>query len=338
MMFENLVNSSEGGVYIIAEACDNHMGSFEIARALCRAAKASGSNAVKFQHHIANEEMLRDAKMSDNFEEHLFDFLEENSLSLKQHEKLKLYCDEIDIQYLCTPFSLQAAKEIAPLVPFFKIGSGEFQDHWFIDGLSKIGKPVLFSTGMADISEVVENVEYLRSTGLEFALLNCLSEYPPKFEDMQLKVIIEYINKFPDIVIGHSDHTQTDFTSVIAVSLGARIIEKHLTVSPLIHGPDRDVSIDPTQFQKLNASLRSVNKVLGSEKVLHEKEKAVRAWAYRSVVASQTIKMGEKVDYQNICTKRPGTGIPSKQYKALIGKVVNRQLEIGEMIMREDLL
>ena len=337
-MFESLVNSSEGGVYIIAEACDNHMGSLEIARALCRAAKSSGSNAVKFQHHLANEEMLKSAKMSDNFEEHLFDFLEENSLSLKQHQKLKLYCDEIGIQYLCTPFSLQAAKEIAPLVPFFKIGSGEFQDHWFIDGLSRLGKPVLFSTGMADISEVVENVEYLRSTGLEFALLNCVSEYPPKFEDMQLKVIGDFINKFPDIIIGHSDHTQTEFTSIIAVSLGARIVEKHLTISPLIHGPDRDVSLDPTQFQKLNSSLRLVNKVLGSEKVLHEKEKAVRAWAYRSVVAAQTIKVGEKIDYPNICTKRPGTGIPSKQYKTLIGKVANRQLEVGEMIMREDLL
>ena len=184
----------------------------------------------------------------------------------------------------------------------------------------------------------VENVEYLRSTGLEFALLNCVSEYPPKFEDMQLKVISDFINKFPDIIIGHSDHTQTEFTSIIAVSLGARIVEKHLTISPLIHGPDRDVSLDPTQFQKLNSSLRLVNKVLGSEKVLHEKEKAVRVWAYRSVVAAQTIKMGEKVDYQNICTKRPGTGIPSKQYKTLIGKVANRQLEVGEMIMREDLL
>ena len=110
---------------------------------------------------------------------------------------------------------------MSELVPFYKIGSGEFQDLWFIDGLSKIGKPVLFSSGMSSYSELSENVRYLRQSGLNFAILNCLSEYPPNFDDMNLGVISKLISDYPDIIIGHSDHTQTTFTSSIAVSLGA---------------------------------------------------------------------------------------------------------------------
>ena len=336
-MFETLVNSAKGGVYVIAEACDNHMGSIEMAKALCRAAKSAGADAVKFQHHLAYEEMLKEGDMSDNFDEHLYDFLETNALNLDQHHKLRKYCDEIGITYLCTPFSLKAAHEVSELVPFYKIGSGEFQDLWFIDGLSKIGKPVLFSSGMSSYSELTDNVRYLRQSGLNFAILNCLSEYPPNFDDMNLRVISKLISDYPDIIIGHSDHTQTTFTSSIAVSLGAKIIEKHLTLSHSIHGPDKDVSLDPTEFEVLVKDLRDVNRTMGNSKVVNFNEKAVRSWAYRSVVAAVDIPAGSKISVEQLCTKRPGTGIPSKNYKALVGRKVLQSIPANSMIMWDDL-
>lgn len=335
-MFHDLVKASVGGVYIIAEACDNHMGSIEMARALCRAAKFSGADAVKFQHHIPYEEMLKQGTMSDNFDEHLYDFLERNALSLGQHCDLKNYCEEIGITYLCTPFSLKAAQEIADLVPFFKIGSGEFQDWWFIDGLTQLGKPVIFSSGMSSYSELQKNVEYLSQSTLEFALLNCLSEYPPKFHDMNLKFITQLVNEFPDIVIGHSDHTQTTFTSSLAVGLGAQIIEKHITLSKMIYGPDKDVSLDPEQFKQLVIDLRNVNQTLGSEKIVNEDEVAVREWAYRSVVATKDIPPGTEIEISHLCTKRPGTGIPSKDYKSLLGKKATKHIFENTMMHWED--
>lgn len=336
-MFRDLVNSVEGGVYVIAEACDNHMGSLEMARALCRAAKYAEANAVKFQHHLPYEEMLRQGSMSDNFDEHLYDFLERNALSLEQHFELKNYCDEIGITYLCTPFSLMAAQEISDLVPFFKIGSGEFQDRWFIDGLKMIQKPVIFSSGMSSYSEVKENVEYLLQANFDFALLNCLSEYPPKFHDMNLKFITQLIDEFPGVVIGHSDHTQTTFTSVLAVSLGAQIIEKHITLSEMIHGPDKDVSLNPEQFKQLVRDLRLVNQTLGSEKIINADEVPVREWAYRSVVALKDIHPGTILDLSHICTKRPGTGIPSKDYGSIVGKRATKHIAENTMIGWEDI-
>ena len=137
---------------------------------------------------------------------------------------------------------------------------------------------------------------------------------------MNLKFITQLIDEFPGVVIGHSDHTQTTFTSVLAVSLGAQIIEKHITLSEMIHGPDKDVSVGPEQFKQLVKDLRLVNQTLGSEKIINCDEVPVREWAYRSVVASKDILPGTILELSHICTKRPGTGIPSKDYRSIFGK------------------
>lgn len=336
--FKKITEKCIGGVYVIAEACDNHMGSIEMARALARLAKDSGADAVKFQHHLPDEEMLKCAEMSSNFDEHLYDFLVRNALSLEEHTILKNYCDSIGIQYLCTPFSLKAALEIKHLVPFFKIGSGEFIDRWFIDGLVEISKPVIFSTGMCSEKELIDNANYIKSKSLDFALLNCLSEYPPKFEDMNINYITEMKKIFPETVIGHSDHTKTSFTSVVAVANGAEIIEKHITLSDHVHGPDKDVSLNSSEFTRLVYEVKNVKKVVGSLKKLHEKEVAVRKWAYRSVVAACHIPNGTIITKDHLVTKRPGTGIASKDYKLLIGKRTQKDIAENTLISWSDVV
>ena len=315
--FKRLISKTKGGVFIIAEACDNHMGSIEMAKALVRGAKKAGCDAVKFQHHIPSEEMLKNAKMTDNFDEHLFDFLTQNALTINEHYELKKFCDEINIMYLCTPFSLLAAREISHLVPFFKIGSGEFQDLWFIDHLKKMNKPLLLSTGMCSWDEIIESKKFLND--IDYSLMNCLSEYPVNLEDLNLGVISKMIEEFPDIIIGHSDHSQTNFTSVIAVANGAKIIEKHITLSSYINGPDKDVSISIEQMKDLVFECKNVYKVSKNKKILNKLEKGVRNWAYRSVIATRDIKKDELITEDMICSKRPGDGIPSKDYKKVIG-------------------
>lgn len=333
--FNSLVNKANGGVFIIAEACDNHMGSLEIAKALARGAKKAGCDAVKFQHHLPSEEMLRNAKMSDNFDEHLFDFLVKNALTINEHKLLKKFCDEIGIMYLCTPFSFLAAKEISKLVPFFKIGSGEFQDLWFIDKLKKLNKPLLLSTGMCSWDEITEAKNILKD--VDYALMNCLSEYPVKMEDLNLGVVKKMVEEFPDIIIGHSDHSQTNFTSVIAVSNGAKIIEKHISLSNLIFGPDKDVSISIEQMQELVFECKSIHKVSKDKKILNKLEKDVRNWAYRSVISDQDIEKGQVITEDMICSKRPSGGIPSRDYKKVIGLKAKKRIKKNNFINWEDI-
>ena len=337
MYFENLIQQAEGNVYFIAEACDNHMGSFEYAKALARAAKECGCDAVKYQHHIVDEEMLRAGKMSENFDQHLSDFLDENALSLEQHLNLKKFCQEIGIQYLCTPFSFQAAYEIFDFVPFFKIGSGEFLDRWFIDKLANLGKPVLFSSGMCTYDEMLNNIDYLIYKGLNFALMNCLSEYPPKYEDLNLEIITNLKLKYKNLIIGHSDHTKDIGSCLSAITLGATIIEKHLTLSSYVSGPDASVSINPDQFKLLISNGRRIKKTMGSKKIINQREIAVRQWAYRSVVSTRKIKKGEIILYEDIKTKRPSGGIPSLNYSEIIGKSASRDIECNTLIKWDDI-
>lgn len=330
--FKDLTKKSKGNIYVIAEACDNHMGSLDIAKALVNAAVYSGADAVKFQHHLADEEMLRESPMSDNFSEPLYDFLIRNSLSLEQHYELADYCHQNKISYLCTPFSAKAAYEIAEIVPFFKIGSGEFQDRWFLDQLKELNKPILLSSGMCSLEEVNDNIKYLKRNKFDFAIMNCLSEYPPNYNDMNLNVITLLKEKFSDIEIGHSDHSPEIYTSVVAASLGASIIEKHITISSFVDGPDKSVSVEPFEFKKLVNSLRYIKSTLGKNKVVNKKEKAIRKWAYRSVVARHELPIGHIVKRKDICTKRPGTGIESKKYKEIIGKKIKKKVFSNQII------
>lgn len=334
--FEDLVNHAASGVFIIAEACDNHMGSLDIAKSLVRAAKDAGTDAVKFQHHLVEFEMVRNEHSSDNFAEPLHDFLDRNALSLEDHKDLKSYCDSVGITYLCTPFSINAAREIKDLVPFFKIGSGEFQDYWYIDQLIQLKKPVLLSTGMCTDSEISEWLDRYKNTDLDYALMNCLSEYPPKYEHLNLNFVTE-MNELCGGMVGHSDHTPTIGSSLVAIAFGAQIIEKHMTLSHLVDGPDSSVSLDPSEFKLLVDEARLVKPSLGNSKKVQSSEKAVRNWAYRSIVTTGLVKEGQVIAPEDICSKRPGTGIESKNYKDVIGKKATRDIATNTILEWEDL-
>ena len=167
---------------IIAEACDNHFGDLKKAKKMVLKAKRCGADIVKFQHHIPDEEMLKNVPKSKNFKISLYNFLKKYALKLEDHYELKKFCELNSIKYLCTPFSYKAALELNEIgVEFFKIGSGEFTDLMFIDKLIKLKKPIIFSTGMSSEKEIDFICRYLENKKLkDIAILNCTSEYPPK--------------------------------------------------------------------------------------------------------------------------------------------------------------
>ena len=324
--------------YVIAEACDNHMGSLETAKEMCRQAKLAGCDCIKFQHHLPDEEMLPDVPMTSNFDIPLYEFLKRYALTLDQHKDLMDYCKEIGIQYLCTPFSLKAAQELNELgVDAFKIGSGEMDDIPTLKAIAKFGKPMIISTGMATFAEIKRTYDALKSEKVELAFMNCLSEYPPRYEDVNLGVIEQMQSAFPDVVIGHSDHTPDLYTSFAAVAKGAKIIEKHVILDKRTLGPDQSVSIDFFELRQLVDGIRKVEAALGNEKKVHESEKGIREWAHRSVVSLVDIPKGTIVNQEMVWSKRPGIGIPSYRMDEVIGKTTLRDIKANTLLAWEDL-
>lgn len=325
-------------VFVVAEAADAHLGSLETAKEMALQAKLAGADAVKFQHHLPDEEMLRDVPMSDNFEEPLYEFLVKHALTLDQHAELMAYCREIGICYLCTPFSWKAAVELDSIgADAFKIGSGELTDIPSLRRIAALGHPMLVSTGMATLEEIDETVTALRATGVPLALMNCVSEYPPVYEDMNLRTIHVLQERYPDLPVGHSDHTPDLYTSFAAVTLGAHAIEKHIILDKRQPGPDQAVSIDMPELHALVGGIRKIEAALGSEKAVHAREAEIRAWAHRSVVTTQAIPAGTAIAEEMVWTKRPGTGIPSKRLPEVIGRVAARDLEANVLLSWDDL-
>lgn len=324
--------------YIIAEACENHLGDMDVARETVRLAKFAGADAIKFQHHLPDQEMLKGAPMSDNFEEPLYDFLKRCSLKLEQHAELKALCGKVGIHYLCTPFSYAAAKELLGIgVDAFKIGSGEMTDIPSLLKIASLGKPMLLSTGMCTLEEIDETYRAMRTSGIPFSLFNCVSEYPPKYEDINLRVINEMQRRYPDVLIGHSDHTPDLYTCFSAVTLGARFIEKHITLDKRSPGPDQSVSIDMMDLHELCSGIRKIEAALGGRKEVHERERQIRTWAFRSVVAVRPIAAGAAIAADDVWTKRPGTGIPSKELPKVIGRKAKRAIPVDTILTWNDL-
>ncbi|MDD5054952.1 MAG: N-acetylneuraminate synthase family protein [Candidatus Peribacteraceae bacterium] len=323
--------------FIIAEACDNHLGDTDTAKRMIEEAKRAGASAVKFQHHLVDAEMLQHLPMSENFQKDLplYDFLKRYSLTLDQHRELKKYAEEVvGITYMCTPFSYTAAAELHSLdISSFKIGSGEMTDVPSLVRIAAFGKPMIVSTGMSDFSEIDRTYNELVAIGIPFALLHCVSEYPPVYEDINLDVLTIMRDRYPQAVIGFSDHTPDLYTSFAAVTLGAAIVEKHVILDKDQPGPDQSVSISFEALASLVDGIRKIEKSRGNRRIVHRKEAAVRQWAFRYVVTEQSLKAGqiispEMIGAGMIWTKRTGhpDGIQSIDIQKLVGATVVRNI------------
>ena len=323
--------------YVIAEACVNHNGDFDTAVALCDAAAAAGADAVKFQLHYPQHEMLPDVTPpSTNFAKPLAEILVETHLTVDEHAHLRDHCKSLGVEYLCTAYCREAADSLAELgMPMFKIGSGETLNFPLLRWIARHGAPMLVSTGMTSLEEVDAMVAEMRETGVEFAITHCTSEYPPQYEDINLRVIEMYQERY-GIVVGHSDHSPDITTALGAVALGAQIIEKHFTLSRDQAGPDHPVSIEPDELREMVRGIRILEKAGGREKILFDREREIRAWAHHSVVTLRPVAAGEPFDDANLWVKRPGTGIPARQLHEVLGRRAASDLAADVQVMWSD--
>jgi N,N'-diacetyllegionaminate synthase len=324
--------------YVIAEACVNHNGDFDTAIALVDAAAGAGADAVKFQLHYPEHEMLPELPESSNFAKPLGEILRETHLTEDQHAALRDHCETRGVQYLCTAYCREAADVLADLgVPLFKIGSGETMNFPLLHWIARRGRPMLVSTGMTGLDEVDRMVEMMRETGTPFGITHCTSEYPPIYEDINLSMIPLYKDRY-GIVVGHSDHSPDINTALAAVALGADVIEKHFTLTRDQEGPDHPVSIEPAELAELVRGMRIIELARGGNKTLFEREREIRAWAHHSVVTLRPVPAGAAFDSDNVWVKRPGTGIPAEQLDLVLGKIAARDLPSDTLVTWEDVL
>ncbi|MCM8811693.1 MAG: N-acetylneuraminate synthase family protein [Candidatus Omnitrophica bacterium] len=309
--------------FIIAEACINHEGNFEMARKMVHVAHAMGADCIKFQIHILENEMLREAPQSENFDEPLYDTLEKTNLSVDEHRKLKALCEQLGIFYLCTPFSRDGADILEEIgVEAFKTGSGELTNLPLQEHIARKGKPMIVSTGMCTEEEVAETVSLIQGIGTPLILTHCVSAYPTPYRIVNLGMIRKYADRF-QVPVGLSDHSRGIYTALGAVPYGACVLEKHFTLDKMRGGPDNPVSIEPGELAELVKGADAIFQAMGEERRIFEEEKQIVAWARESVVTEKPIKKGTVITREMVWVKRPGPGpgaIPAKDLKKVIGK------------------
>ncbi len=320
---------------VIAEAAVEHLGNLNVAMRMADAAKDSGIDIIKYQMHIPDSEML--PNKIKFWGGSLDQILDDYNLTVKDHEMLIRHCEDIGIQYLCTPFCAEAVGVLNDLdVVGFKTGSGELGNLQLMEAISSSGKPAIISTGMSTYEEIERTVNFMKERNSEILLTNCTSIYPAPYESINLR-LIQNMSKDLGLWVGHSDHTPNMWTAIGAVGMGAKVIEKHFTLNRYMRGPDASVSLDPNEFKIMIEGIRIIDEAKGSGvKEIHNDEKEVRDWAHHSVVTVNSLSAGHILTESDLTVKRPGTGIPAAEIKNLIGKKINRNIDKNEMLSLTD--
>ena len=318
-------------VFIIAEAGINHNGNLQIAKKLIKKAKECGADAIKFQTFTAGDLTSTKSKYFKIFENLEFsynDFLE-----------LYRYAKKQNIIIFSSPFSFEAVDMLIKLkTPDFKIASGDITNIPLIKYSAAKKKPMIVSTGMSTIEEIQNALRTIQSQGNKrIIILHSTSAYPAPIDEINLKVI-PYLEKKIHYPIGYSDNGSDQLVPVIAVSIGATVIEKHFTLNRKFKGPDHKLSSDPKQFSIMVKNIRLVEKMLGNGlKKCQPSEIDNRINARRSITTNVTIPKGTKIKRNMIGIKRPATGIEPKYFNQVIGKTATHTIKSEESLKWKDI-
>lgn len=327
--------------FIISEIGINHEGSMVKAKRMIRDAHKAGSECVKFQSHVVEDEMSPEAKniIPSHTTESIWDIMDRCAFDEKEERELKAYTEKLGLIYLSTPFSRAAADRLHRMnVKAYKIGSGECNNYPLIDHIASFGKPVILSTGMNDIVSIKKSVSIFKKHKIPFALLNCTSMYPTPYNKVRLGGIKELQKSFPSAVVGQSDHSLGNYTCFGAVALGASIIEKHFTSDKKWPGPDISISIDPKELKDLIVGSKAVYEASGGDKTILKEEQPVIDFAYATVVAIADIKKGDTFTKKNLWVKRPGTGeILAEEFENILGLSAKKNIGNNEQLKKKDI-
>lgn len=316
-------------VFIIAEAGVNHNGSIDLAKKLVDVASEAGADAIKFQtfkaKNLATKNAIK-AKYQDintDNKDSQYDMLKKLELSEEMHDELIEYCKSKNLTFLSSPFDHDSIDLLDSLgLKIFKIPSGEITNLPYLQHLGKLNKKIILSTGMSNIEEIEKALYILTQSGTKkdnITVLHANTEYPTPMEDVNLRAMLTIGNKF-DISFGYSDHTIGIEISIAAVAIGARCIEKHITLDRGMEGPDHKSSIEPDELSHMVSAIRNIEKALGSDIKKPSKSELLNIKIVRkSIVAKIPIKKGDLLSEKNLTVKRPGNGISPMKWDEIIG-------------------
>lgn len=331
------------GTYIIAELSANHNGSLQTALDTIKAAKDIGADCIKLQTYTADtltldcdkeDFIIKGGTLWDS--KSMYQLYSEASTPWEWHKELFEYARSIDIDIFSSPFDKTAVDFLEQFNPSaYKIASFEITDYELIRYTASKMKPIIISTGIAAIDEIQDAVDICRRVGNnEIVLLKCTSTYPAALEDANLATIPNLAQTF-GVISGFSDHTLGTTAPIVAVTLGAKIIEKHFILDKAIGGADAEFSLDKKEFEEMIKAVRDTEKLLGKvDYSMTEKKKKSRQFS-RSLYVSKDIKKGEIFTEGNIRSVRPGYGLHPKYLPEVFGKKVNRNLEKGTALKFE---
>jgi pseudaminic acid synthase len=323
--------------FVIAELSANHNQDFDIAVETIKAAKAAGADAIKLQTYTADTITLNCD--NDYFKikqgtvwdgKNLYNLYQEAFTPWEWQPKLKKIADELGLICFSSPFDKTAVDFLEKMnVPAYKVASFEITDVGLIKYIAQKGKPVIISTGIATVEDIEEAIKICRQAGNnQIILLKCTSEYPAPPEHMNLATIPDMAKKFK-VISGLSDHTLSATSTIAAVALGAKVIEKHLILDRKIGGPDSGFSMEPNELEEMIKAIRDAEKAVGSvDYELSEKAKKSRQFS-RSLFVVQDIKKGEIITEKNIRSIRPGFGLAPKHLDEILGKIAAANIKRG---------
>jgi N,N'-diacetyllegionaminate synthase len=325
--------------FIIAEAGVNHNGDIKLAKKLVDTAVEAGADAVKFQTFQAEALVTSAAEKAAYQKETTGDGTQSEmlkKLELKEGDfkELAQYTNSRGIIFLSTPFDTGSVDLLAKLgVPAFKIPSGEINNFFLLQHIARQNKPIILSTGMSTLQEVKEAVKFLKKEGAkDIILLHCVTAYPAKIEDTNLKAMETMRRRFK-LPVGLSDHTTGIHVPIAAVAMGACVIEKHFTLDKNMPGPDHRASLEPTELKEMVRAIRDITKALGDGlKRPTDAEEANKKIARRSLVAKVDISGGTVITGEMLDIKRPATGIEPKYINKVIGKKAGENIKAGEVL------
>lgn len=321
---------------VIAEIGINHGGSLETAFEMVDAAASTGVEVIKHQTHVVEDEMSSLAKnvIPGNSNLSIYDIMAKCALSEDEEYALKEYVEKKGMIFLSTPFSRAAANRLNEMnVLAYKIGSGECNNYPLLKHIASFGKPIILSTGMNTIAGITKAVKIFEEFNISYALLHTTNLYPTPFHLVRLGAMVQLSEKFPNAVIGLSDHTVNNLACLGAVALGASILERHFTDSMSRDGPDIVCSMDPVSCKELVEGSKILQQERGGIKGPVPEEQATIDFAFATVVAIKNIKAGELFTKENIWVKRPGTGpILAEEFEKVLNKRATVDIRVDQHI------
>lgn len=335
---------NEAPCFVIAEAGVNHNGDIKLAFQLIDVAAAAGADAIKFQTFTAANLVTQKAGMADyqkantGLDQSQYEMLKALELSQDDFAELKIYAEEKDMVFISTPFDDDAVTLLENIgVELYKVGSGDLTNLPLISKLAALQKPIILSTGMANMEEIHEAVSAVTAYGTEPIVLHCTSNYPTSDDEVNLSAMNQ-IKRQTNCIVGYSDHTISIDIPALAVASGAKVIEKHITLDKAMAGPDHKASIEPIELESLIKKIRWVEKIMGDGAKTPTRSEALTALvARKSLVAGKEIKKGEVLTAGHLAIKRPGSGLKPKYYQDFIGKKATRDIGTEEILTWEDI-